>query len=79
MILYYFFFNNDEEVTPHMKSELLKNISTFHSKRYLILCIEFLMERGYVFSHLYEMNNLNISFPEACRMNVITKKSKSMI
>ena len=23
--------------------------------------------------YLYEMNNLNISFPEACRMNVIAK------
>ena len=51
----------DGEFQPHIHSELQNRLTMFHLKWFILQWIEYFSERGYKFTHIYEMNTTTIS------------------
>ena len=69
----------DGEFYLHIKSELQNNLTTFNLKKFLLLWIEYCIEKAYKFSHLSEIIITTVSNKKNMTYEFYNKQPMKMI
>ena len=64
---------------PHNKPEFEYNTSIFHLKRFLLFWFQYYCDRGYKFSHIYEINITTISNERFMSYEIYRRQPMQMV